>query len=740
MLPAAFSDRRLKENIDPIGKTYDGQTIYRYNFKGDNRTQVGLIAQEVEKHHKDAVGSSRGMKTVDYKRATEDAADRGHFYNGGVIPFRRGYADGMTVDEADLPAIGAQDVRAPDVERQENPLAPLINRTAEKIGVRPVDLGTAISYETAGTFDPWKRGPTTKWGEHRGLLQWGEPQRKQYGVTQDSTLEQQMDAAGRYLVDRGVKPGMGLKDIYSAINAGYVGRYNASDERAGGAPGTVEDKVAGMGDHRAKAARLLGIDPGNTSDQATPRPPANIPDRTDAGRAVALAKQPSTLANKDGEGSFPIRPPATARGKEQDWSDFFTSKQFILPALTAIGTMGTTPTRDFGTALSAGLLGGVKSYQDLDKSLADLEQKREEIPKVTAETGEVKMRTRALEAGLYERQYIKGIGMFLIDKSNPRNYVQITDKDLKPIPGTGVESRIGEIPYSKDSARPDVDTTAPVVSGQPKTSELITPKKPGESIVQKPTSATSWTPMTSVPENYIPPEQIGIVMGDKGKALGALGAKTVEEQNRKAEAAYDQLYALEEMDKQFKNLPSEGFLVPGSYASERLEFAKKMNTFVQGIGGKPAFDVDDVAAMESISKNSFRLGSALARSIGSREPGFIVQQSVQANPGIENSPIGYERISAGLREAAKYEQDKNQFYTEYYSKFGHLEGAEKMFRDANPAKMYADRAILSTVRPVDNEAFTAYAARETDQSKLNKAKEILDKKYGKGVADKILGK
>ena len=194
------------------------------------------------------------------------------------------------------------------------------------------------------------------------------------------------------------------------------------------------------------------------------------------------------------------------------------------------------------------------------------------------------------------------------------------------------------------------------------------------------------------------------------------------------------------MDKQFKNLPSKGFLVPGSYATERLDFAKKMNTFVQGIGGKSAFDVDDVAAMESISKNSFRLGAALARSIGSREPGFIVQQSVQANPGIENSPIGYERISAGLREAAKYEQDKNQFYTGYYSKFGHLDGAEKMFRDANPVKMYADRAILSTVRPVDSEAFTAYAAREKDQSKLSKAKEIFDKKYGKGVADKFLGK
>jgi hypothetical protein len=66
--------------------------------------------------------------------------------------------------------------------------------------------------------------------------------------------------------------------------------------------------------------------------------------------------------------------------------------------------------------------------------------------------------------------------------------------------------------------------------------------------------------MTSVPEGYIPEEQINIKMGENAKELTALGADTVKEQSRKAEAAYDKLYLLEEMDKQFKNLPSEGLL------------------------------------------------------------------------------------------------------------------------------------------------------------------------------------
>lgn len=79
-----FSDERLKENIKPIGKTFDGQTIHSYNYKGDPRTQIGLIAQEVQKHHPDAVGLAGGYKTVNYDKATEDAADRGHMAYGGL--------------------------------------------------------------------------------------------------------------------------------------------------------------------------------------------------------------------------------------------------------------------------------------------------------------------------------------------------------------------------------------------------------------------------------------------------------------------------------------------------------------------------------------------------------------------------------------------------------------------------------------------------------------------------------
>jgi Chaperone of endosialidase len=88
-----FSDRRLKRDIKKIGRTFDGQDIVTYKMGDDERTRIGLIAQDVEKKHPHAVGIAGGFKMVDYGRATEEAANRGHFYAGGVVPFRRVHRD-----------------------------------------------------------------------------------------------------------------------------------------------------------------------------------------------------------------------------------------------------------------------------------------------------------------------------------------------------------------------------------------------------------------------------------------------------------------------------------------------------------------------------------------------------------------------------------------------------------------------------------------------------------------------
>ena len=60
------SDRRLKTDIEKVGKTNAGLPIYTYKYKGDNKTQMGVMAQDVEKKTPKAVKEVGGFKAVNY--------------------------------------------------------------------------------------------------------------------------------------------------------------------------------------------------------------------------------------------------------------------------------------------------------------------------------------------------------------------------------------------------------------------------------------------------------------------------------------------------------------------------------------------------------------------------------------------------------------------------------------------------------------------------------------------------
>lgn len=65
----AASDERVKEDIKKVGKTNDGQQIYTYRYKTGGPIQMGMMAQEVEKKHPDAVKTIGGIKMVNYGKA-----------------------------------------------------------------------------------------------------------------------------------------------------------------------------------------------------------------------------------------------------------------------------------------------------------------------------------------------------------------------------------------------------------------------------------------------------------------------------------------------------------------------------------------------------------------------------------------------------------------------------------------------------------------------------------------------
>ena len=138
-----FSDERLKENIEQVGKTNDGQNIYRYNYKGDPRSQIGLIAQEVAQDHPEAVGQKDGYLTVDYRDATNDAV-REHKADGGDI------------------GTSAYDIGAPSAMMGKSPVSPevlagLVAKPMVGLGGLPITTG-ASDPGAAGLLAPKATG------------------------------------------------------------------------------------------------------------------------------------------------------------------------------------------------------------------------------------------------------------------------------------------------------------------------------------------------------------------------------------------------------------------------------------------------------------------------------------------------------------------------------------------------------------------------------------------------------
>lgn len=103
-----------------------------------------------------------------------------------------------------------------------------IKDAARELGIKASDLATAIGYETIGRFSGNIRGG--KNNKYIGAIQFGPWEQKHYGVTPEMSFEEQVRGpVVNYFRDRGLKPGMGLDDIYSTINAGSPGLYHRSD-------------------------------------------------------------------------------------------------------------------------------------------------------------------------------------------------------------------------------------------------------------------------------------------------------------------------------------------------------------------------------------------------------------------------------------------------------------------------------------------------------------------------------
>ena len=143
-----LSDRRAKDDIEQIGRTNDGLPIYRFRYAGRPETQIGLMADEVEQRHPEAVAGVHGTKFVDYRKATDDAV--AGFAVGGApgTPYAdvQGYVPTMEMPAArgmpgmaSMPSGGQQQGR--DLSKLGSLAADVGSKLYDKFGNQPLSLG-----------------------------------------------------------------------------------------------------------------------------------------------------------------------------------------------------------------------------------------------------------------------------------------------------------------------------------------------------------------------------------------------------------------------------------------------------------------------------------------------------------------------------------------------------------------------------------------------------------------------
>jgi len=185
-----FSDERLKHDAHRIGETDDGLPIYSFKYNGDNKTQIGLMAQDVEKRKPEAVGlapasDGKMYKTVDYDKATRSNKDYGGGVMGDYDPSSmggavapglagEGFADGGMPG---MPNTGGMPGVTGYVPAANLPIGKLMTADGRLLQQNKSGLGSAVETgkSIAGLYDMGKTGlvgsaATGSSGEMPGLI------------------------------------------------------------------------------------------------------------------------------------------------------------------------------------------------------------------------------------------------------------------------------------------------------------------------------------------------------------------------------------------------------------------------------------------------------------------------------------------------------------------------------------------------------------------------------------------
>ena len=217
------------DHPEVIGHTKDGQKIYRYRLIDPDTgelgpAQIGLMADEVEERNPEAVGDYKGYRTVDYAKATDDAARL-----GGGVTGRGDYAEGGGID---------------DILSSHQEMYKPLSETAAK-GIVPTGSISTAKLDT----------PSLSYAKA--------PEKKQSGIAEGLTDMLGLYKGGKeaYGLGKEAATGLGLSSLLSGLGAagGTVGATGGVPVAVMGGLGSTAVPTFGAAAAPAAAAGLSGL-------------------------------------------------------------------------------------------------------------------------------------------------------------------------------------------------------------------------------------------------------------------------------------------------------------------------------------------------------------------------------------------------------------------------------------------------------------------------------------------------
>jgi hypothetical protein len=707
-LPLMFSDERMKDNVEPVGELYDGQPIYRYNMKGSPQTQLGLMAQDVERNgHSDAVAGLGGVKMVDYKRATDVAAGlagRNHTYRGG-------YQAGGPAEEDLHMLLAALQERAPgvvpEVMSDADPLPLIRSRSPDR--EREPGLVLAQGRTEPGT-GPVRSDEGAAGGiDFRGLNPPLPPidERKLEGPA----LRQLVREYGREL--KGRRPGFDPEFAERVFQgeSGFDPRAVGDDKSSFGVPqlhmGNISRQFPnpGLGDEFKRETGLDPRDPKNSRamtawamDYAADKGwspwtvARNLKAQGAAGGSgapasgVAGGERPERVTpGLAGPGRGPMDPASApfytltraARGKEGKESpvgEALMSENLWIPALAGIGSMLASKSPYLAGAVGEGLQGGTSAYTALQKQQQEM--------------GESRGRTEAQMSDIAQKAFFEYAGRGMVRYQKPDgSYGVMQFADYFALPR---DKRPPVDPRFKEY----LDTIEPAVSGGRPAGTAGTPAAPAGATpaIAPPAIAP---PASGAPQGRPSgvPTTVDLSPEDTNEAVRvarqvALESRATLDERRKNDFFQPQRAAATTsqgvmqltlpMAATILSLPrGQSLGTSGPFTQAISPYIAALNNLAEVATGRQGAVIDPeiLASRESVDKEINRLRSQTTSEAGQRALASL-EEMAKGIVSLRNAPEGQRKILAKVLTDTQRNIDKDRWFSAWIERGSTAPGGE----------------------------------------------------------------